>query len=47
MEKLYDEVSMLRNALNSNTSLSVIKKIYQIDSEKLETGYSKMINSFN
>lgn len=42
MSKLYDEVGLLRNTLHMNTQPSIIKKIFQIDAEKLEEGYRNM-----
>jgi len=35
MEKLCDEVDVLKMALQSGSQASVVKKVYQIDADKL------------
>ena len=42
MERLNDEVTMLRNALQGGGQASVVKKVYSIDGEKLQEGYTEM-----
>lgn len=46
MDKLTEEIGMLRNALQTGTNPTAIKKVYQIDAEKLEEGYSGMYSRF-
>lgn len=46
MEKLYDEVGALKAALQSGSQAGVVKKVYQIDGEKLEKGYSGMFQQY-
>jgi hypothetical protein len=46
MEKLYDEVGALKAALQSGSQAGVVKKVYQIDGEKLEKGYSSMFQQY-
>lgn len=35
MEKLCDEVNMLKNALQNGSQPIIVKKVFQIDGEKL------------
>lgn len=46
MEKLYEEVGVLRAALQSGSQPGVIKKVFQIDSEKLEGTYAGMFKKY-
>jgi hypothetical protein len=46
MEKLSEEVGLLRGALQGNGQPSAIKKVFQIDAEKLEESYSSMFGRY-
>lgn len=46
MERLKEEVAQLQQSLSSNQA-AVVKRIYQIDSEKLEESYQAMFVRFN
>ena len=46
MERLKEEVHMLQQSLATSGQPSVVKKIFQIDSDKLEEGYSSMFLKF-
>ena len=46
MERLRDEVCLLQQSLTSNGQSSIIKKIFQIDADKLKEGYNHMFLKF-
>jgi hypothetical protein len=46
MEKLTEEVGLLRGALQGSGQPAAIKKVFQIDAEKLEESYSAMFARF-
>lgn len=46
MEKLCEEVAVLKNALQSGSQPAVIKKVFQIDGEKLESSYTSMFKKY-
>jgi hypothetical protein len=46
MEKLCEEVGVLRNALQSGNQPAIIKKVFQIDGEKLEASYTSMFKKY-
>lgn len=39
MYSMYEEINVLRNSLGSGSSVHDVKKAYQIDGAKLESGY--------
>lgn len=46
MERLRDEICLLQQSLSTNGQSSIIKKIFQIDGEKLKEGYNSMFSKF-
>jgi len=46
MEKLCDEIDVLKTALQSGNNAAVVKKVYQIDGDRLEKGYSTMFKQY-
>ncbi len=42
MERLKDEIGLLQQALNGSGQAGVVKKIFQIDAQKLKEGYNGM-----
>ena len=46
MEKLCEEVAVLKNALQGGSQPAVIKKVFQIDGEKLESSYTSMFKKY-
>ena len=46
MEKLMEEVSILKNGLSNTGQPAIIKKTFQIDGEKLESSYNTMFKNY-
>ena len=46
MEKLMEEVSILKNGLSNTGQPTIIKKVFQIDGEKLESSYNTMFKNY-
>ena len=46
MERLREEIGLLQQSLSTSGQSSIIKKIYQIDADKLNEGYTGMYRKF-